>query len=242
MLPIMSLCSTHSRPNPAVWSRPRRRRPFARDKAHLGIRDLDVQRHVRRPSQTPDPDALLGAHFAIPLLQPLLQPSQGAFDSRQPQIVPQPPGQQAHRAVEPVAEAERIKRLDELPVDLRDDAAELLLGEQRVEDLGIQVRERRGEIPLDHPVAADADDPRRRVFLRRNRHVGVHVRETRVGRPPGEFLRHFAVVGPRAGGMRADSRGTQRGHRLCVPRGVVDTVIGSSPGISGRHLCRVCLR
>lgn len=193
------LCSSaHSRPNPAVWSRPRRRRPFTRDKAHLGVGDLDVQRHVRRPPQTPDPYPLFGAHFSIPFLQPLLQPSQMALDPRQPQIVPEPPGQQAHRVIEPVAEAEGIKRLDELPVDLGNDAAELLLGQQRVEDFGIQIRERRGEIPLNHPVAADADNASRRVLLRRNRHVGIHVWETRVGRTPCEFLRRFVVVGPRA--------------------------------------------
>lgn len=118
------------------------------------------------------PDAL------IPVFDPLLESAQFALDARGAEILPQPAGREAEEAVDPVPHGEGVECVDEGLVDVLDDAAEFYFGDQRVEDLGVEVRVCGCEVAFDHPVALDADDPRILVFWAGAWDVDVRVRET----------------------------------------------------------------
>lgn len=137
---------------------------------------------------------ILFTHFPVPVLQPVFQPLEVTLDGRRPEILPHPARQQSHHPVHPVPQAERVECLDQRVVDGGDDPAELLVGDEGVQDFRVQIGERRGQIALDHPVAADADDPSRLVLLRSDRYVRVEVWEARMGGSPGQFLRDVGLA------------------------------------------------
>lgn len=205
---------SNARPYPRAGSGIGHRGAFTRRNADFGIGDLYVQRHVRGPSKTPDMHSVFGADVPIPALDPGFHLLQLAFDTRGIEIIPDPPRQESQGPVQPVSDAKRVKGLDQALVDGRNHAAKLLLRQQGVQDLRIEVGQGGRQVPLDHPVPADANDTGGEIFLRADRDVGVEVRIAWVRRAPCQFV---GDVGRRLacdGGHRGDlGLGTKRGLR-----------------------------
>lgn len=147
----------------------------------------DTHGQIACPLQRNDAHALLLSSRAVPVFYPTLDVGKLPLHSGQTRIVPQPKGRDAHYGIEPGAESERIEGVDQATVDLLDDLPKIVLGDLRVEDLGIEVGVGRGQVALDHPIALDANDAGAVVQGRVERDVGIRVREARVGGAPGKF-------------------------------------------------------
>jgi hypothetical protein len=76
-----------------------------------------------------------------------------------------------------------------------DEVAEVLLGDQRIEDFRINVGEGWGEVANDHPVSFDTDDACDVVLVGVFGDVRVTVRKAGVGGAPGEFFGDAVLVG-----------------------------------------------
>ena len=148
-----------------------------------------THRQISRSPERNDPNTLLSTNLVVPTLEPSLEGRQSALDVAEAEIVPKPEGEDAEEDVEPGAKAPGAEDVDEVSVELVDDESELVLGEDGIENLRVQVREGRGQVPGNHPVPLDPYDPRRRRQRRRQRHVRIRVRETRMERAPGNFVR-----------------------------------------------------
>lgn len=206
---------------------------------------VHAYRQVTGSPQRNNLDAFLDAHILVPVVDPPFQLGQFRLDTRETNILPQPQRGNAHDGVETGAEGEGIKGVDEGVVDLLDQQAEVVLGDEGVEDLGIQVGKGRGQVALDHPVALDADDARGPVQLRVERHMGVGMGKAGVRGTPGKLgggIIVGIVVGmDRAVGSRRDrgaSRGGQRDARHGGWLGVggfdVLVVLGRRGAVTGR--------
>ena len=72
--------------------------------------------------------------------------------------------------------------------------AEFGLWQERVQDFGVDVRVRRGQVAFYHPVAPDADHTGCFVFRGCEGDVWVQVGKAWVGGTPGEFVSEAGVV------------------------------------------------
>lgn len=75
---------------------------------------------------------------------------------------------------------------------MAEDGSKFLLGQDRVEEFWVEIRESRGGIAGDHPVAVDADYAGGGILGGGYRDVRIHVWETWMFGTPGDF--GFATV------------------------------------------------
>jgi hypothetical protein len=177
-----------------------------------------------------DLDGLLLAHISVPVLDPPLELGQLPLHARQAHVVPQPKGGDAHDGIETRAGGERVEGVDERVVDLLDENPEVVLVDQRVQDLGVQVRKGRGQVAGHHPVPLYADDAGVVVQLRVQWHMGVRMRKAGVRGPPGK-LGLVIVAARRAAGVQRGAlrarQGAAGGAMLLVVREPgLDVVVG----------------
>lgn len=165
-------------------------------------------RKISRPPQWDNLDSLFLPHLSVPALYPALQLVQLSLDARHAHVVPQPEGRDAQDRVEPGAEGKGIKGGNQRVVDLLDELAEVVFGDQRVQDLRVQVGEGGGQVALDHPVALDADDLGGVVELAVERDVRVGVREAGVGGAPRKL---GGIVAVSVGALAAASAQARAG-------------------------------
>ena len=179
---------------------------------------VDTHGQIACPAQRNDAHTLLRSNRVVPILDPALQVGELLLHSREACIVPQPKGSNAHDGIEPGAEGEGVEGIDQGVVDLLYDGPEIVLGDLRIEDLGVEIGVGRGQVALDHPVALDAYDAGGVVQRRVERDMGVRVGKARVRGPPGKFRGVVVIlvgllvgvhgIGPRgqrgAGGLLGD--------------------------------------
>jgi hypothetical protein len=194
--------------------------------AEMGVWDLNVKLRLlvavlpcmhRRgtycevacPPQWNDLDALALANVSVPVFNPPLEMGQLPLDARQAHVVPQPKGGDAHDGVEARAEGEWVKGLDKRVVDLLDQHPEVVLADQRVQNLRVQVGKGGCQVARHHPVPLYADDAGVVVQLRLEGHMGVRMRKAGVRRPPGK-LGLVVVVSAAARVHRGAARARQR--------------------------------